>query len=59
MRIVVTKTNNDTLNNIINDHLSKLYSKNFVLLVSLMLKIDESKRIDFKDILEFIDKNYQ
>ena len=52
-------TNNDTLNNIINDHLSKLYSKNFVLLVSLMLKIDESKRIDFKDILEFIDKNYQ
>ena len=52
-------TNNDTLNNIINDHLSKLYSKNFVLLVSLMLKIDESKRYDFKDILQFINDNYQ
>lgn len=52
-------TNNDTLNNIINDHLLKVYSKNFVLLLSLMLKKDESKRIDFKEILEFIVKNYK
>ena len=52
-------TNNDTLNNIINDHLLKVYSKNFVLLLSLMLKKDESKRIGFKEILEFIVKNYK
>ena len=53
-------TNTDTLNNnIINDHLLKVYSKNFVLLLSLMLKKDESKRIDFKEILEFIVKNYK
>ena len=52
-------TNNETLENIINEHLSKHYSKNFVLLVSLMLKIDESKRYDFKDILQFINDNYQ
>ena len=49
---------NDVLENIINTQLIKYYSKNFVLIVSLMLKIDETKRIEFSEILEFINKNW-
>ena len=49
---------NDALENIINTQLIKYYSKNFVLIVSLMLKIDETKRIEFSEILEFINKNW-
>ena len=49
---------NDVLENIINTQLIKYYPKNFVLIVSLMLKIDETKRIEFSEILEFINKNW-
>ena len=50
---------NDALEDIINSHLVKNYSKNFILIVSLMLKFDETKRIEFSEILEFINKNLQ
>ena len=46
-------TNNETLENIIHSHLTKIYSKNFVLIVSLMLKMDEVKRYGFNEIIEF------
>ena len=52
-------TNNNDLENIINSRLTKLYSNNFILILSLMLKIDESKRYGFTDLLEFIGKNYK
>ena len=51
-------TDNEALENIINFHLAKVYSKNFLLIVSLMLKIDEIKRYGFSEILEFINTNY-
>ena len=50
---------NDAFEDIINSHLVKNYSKNFILIVSLMLKFDETKRIEFSEILEFINKNLQ
>ena len=52
-------TNNEILEEKINEHLLNNYSKNFVIIVSSMLKIDELKRFGFKEILEFINKNYQ
>ena len=52
-------TNNETLENIIHSHLTKIYSKNFVLIVSLMLKMDEVKRYGFSEIIEFINSNYK
>ena len=50
---------NKVLEEIINSHLVKNYSKNFILIISLMLKFDETKRIEFNEILEFINKNMQ
>ena len=52
-------SNNETLENIIHSHLTKIYSKNFVLIVSLMLKMDEVKRYGFSEIIEFINSNYK
>ena len=52
-------TNNNDLENIINSRLTRLYSNNFILILSLMLKIDELKRYGFTDLLEFISKNYK
>ena len=52
-------SDNDILVNIINTQLIKNYSKDFILLISLMLKIDEIKRFGFNEILEFINKYYK
>ena len=52
-------TDNEVLENIVNNQLSRIYSKNFVSIVCLMLKIDEFKRFGFSEILEFINNNYK
>ena len=49
---------NKNINDILHKFLSKYYSENFIVLLSSMLNIDESKRYDFIDIKTYIEKNF-
>ena len=49
---------NKNINDILHKFLSKYYSENFIVLLSSMLNIDDSKRYDFIDIKKYIEKNF-
>ena len=51
-------TDNRRVNYLINTHLRKYYSNEFIDIISNMLQIDEDKRYDFKEIVEFIKTKY-
>ena len=51
-------SNNNQMNQILNQYLSKKYSATFINILSHMLEMDESKRYDFSELIQAIDSNY-
>ena len=47
-----------TINNILNKHLRKNYSKKFIYILGKMLEIDENKRFDFPSLINEINNSY-
>ena len=51
-------TDTNSIEKSINDHLKRTYSKTFIEMLCKMLKFEESKRIGFNELMEYINKNY-
>ena len=47
-----------SINVILHKFLNKFYSEQLIMLLSSMLEIDEAKRFDFRNIKEYIEKNF-
>ena len=52
-------TDNNVIDKAINTNLGKMYSHTFIEILCKMLKVDETKRFGFTEILDYLNSNYK